>query len=147
MSQQTTQPGSCHCGSVRFEVELDLSANASRFSRCNCSICTKLGCTSCIVTPGAFRLLAGQAALGEYEWGGKTSKRYFCTRCGVFAFGRGHLAEVGGDYVSINANCLDQVDPNTLAVVYWDGRHNGWEKRPRKQPWPIAAEVSASAPT
>jgi hypothetical protein len=90
------------------------------------------------VKPSAFRTLAGDDALGEYEWGGKTSKRYFCAHCGIHAFGRGHLAEVGGDYVAINANCLDGVDPNTLDVIYWDGRHNNWEAGPRKQPWPIA---------
>ncbi len=29
--------GGCHCGKVRFEVELDASKGGSR---CNCSICT-----------------------------------------------------------------------------------------------------------
>ena len=127
--------GGCHCARVRFEVEVDLRSPASR---CNCSICTKSAVTSYIVKPGAFRTLAGEDSLGEYEWGGKISKRYFCSHCGIHVFGRGHLAEVGGDYVSINANCLDEVDPNVLDVIYWDGRHNNWQGGPRKQPWPIA---------
>ena len=127
--------GGCHCGRVRFEVEVDLHGPAHR---CNCSICTMTAVTSYIVKPSAFRILAGEGALGEYEWGGKISKRYFCAHCGIHAFGRGHLAEVGGDYVSINANCLDGVDPTALDIVYWDGRHDNWQSGPRQQPWPIA---------
>jgi hypothetical protein len=128
------RPGGCHCGRVRFEVDVDLRSPGSR---CNCSVCTKTAVTSYIVKPATFRTLAGEDALGEYEWGSKTSKRYFCAHCGVHTFGRGHLAEVGGDYVAVNANCLDDVDPTTLDVIYWDGRHNNWQAGPRKEPWPI----------
>ena len=45
--------GGCHCGAVRFEVELD----ATRGSRCNCSICNKVSQLGCIVKPDAFRLV------------------------------------------------------------------------------------------
>lgn len=128
--------GSCHCEAVRFEVSLDLSEPASR---CNCSICLKAGNLSAIVEPDAFRLLAGGAALGSYAWGGRTATRYFCKHCGIHVFGRGHLPELGGDYVSINVNVLDDVDPNTLGVVHWDGRHNNWHAGPRPQPWPVFA--------
>jgi len=46
---------------------------------------------------------------------------------------------VGGDYVSINLNCIDDLDPNELNVSYWDGRHNNWHAGPRSTPWPISA--------
>src|SRR5688572_17978711 len=94
-----TQRGSCHCGAVMFEVEL---APAAKGSRCNCSVCIKTGVTSFIVKPAAFRLRSGESELSSYEQGYKISKRFFCKVCGVQCFGRGHLAEVGGDYVSIN---------------------------------------------
>jgi hypothetical protein len=134
-SQTRKQLGGCHCGAVRFQAEIDLAAGVSR---CNCSVCTKISPSSIIMKPAAFTLLAGQDGLSSYEWGAKISTRYFCKHCGVHCFGRGHLAEVGGDYVSINANCLDEVDPGRLKVIYWDGRHDNWEAGPRPTPWPVS---------
>jgi hypothetical protein len=129
-----SQLGRCHCGEVRYEVRLDLSAGGSR---CNCSLCTRLSQLSAIVKPEAFTLLSGEESLGEYRWGGRTAGFHFCKRCGVYTFGRGHLAELGGDYCSVNLNCLEDVDPATLPVVYWDGRHDNWDAGPRSTPWPV----------
>src|SRR5262245_59764945 len=99
--------GSCHCGAVKFEVTADLEEGASR---CNCSVCTKIAPTGKIVKPDAFTLLSGQESLSSYVWGAKISERVFCKHCGVHCFGRGHLEQIGGDFVSINVNCLDGVD-------------------------------------
>jgi hypothetical protein len=131
-----TYHGGCHCGAVRFQVDLDLSAGGSR---CNCSICSKIPNLTTVVPPAAFAVTAGADALGEYAWGGKTGTRYFCTRCGVHCFLRGSLPQLGGAYVSVTLNCLDEVDPSTLAVVHWDGRHDNWQAGPRPTPWPINA--------
>ena len=125
--------GGCHCGAVRFEVELD----PTRGGRCNCTVCTKVGATTTIVAPGEFDLRSGEQALTAYQWGGRTATRYFCSRCGVTCFSRGHLPELGGDYVSVALNCLDDLDLTEVAVQYWDGRHDNWEAGPRDTPWPI----------
>jgi hypothetical protein len=134
-----THRGSCHCGAVRFEADLSLQS----LSKCNCSICTKINGAGCFAQPAAFRLLAGEPALAAYAWGAKISTRYFCKHCGVHCFGRGHLAELGGDFVSINVNALDDVDPATLPVVFWDGRHDNWHSGSRDAPWPVFAEAKA----
>jgi hypothetical protein len=131
--------GGCHCGAVRFQAEVDLSAGGGR---CNCSVCTKTAVTSGIVKPESFQLLSGEESLSMYEWGGKISRRFFCKLCGVHCFGRGYLAEVGGDYVSVNFNCLDEIDPSQVKTIYWDGRHNNWQAGPRSTPWPIEAPSS-----
>jgi hypothetical protein len=127
--------GSCHCGAVKFEVQLDATAG----SRCNCTVCTKIGALGGIVKPDAFRLLSGEPSLSFYEWGGKTAKRYFCKSCGVSCFSRGHLEQIGGAYVSVNFNALDDIDPADVKVTYWDGRHNNWQAGAREAPWPINA--------
>jgi hypothetical protein len=132
----STHQGGCHCGAVRFEVEHEVARGATR---CNCSICTKVSQTSSILKPAAFRLLAGEHALATYEWATRTAQRYFCKHCGVHCFGRGHLPQLGGDFVSVNWNCLDDVDPSEVSVVHWDGRHDNWQSGPRSQPWPIFA--------
>lgn len=137
MENITKHHGSCHCGAVRFEVALPAEPV---MARCNCSICTKLGATGTICQPDAFELVTGADALGSYAWGAKISTRYFCARCGVYLFGRGHLAELGGDFVSVNCNTLEDIEPSEWKVIYWDGRHNNWHAGPRDRPYPIAAK-------
>lgn len=137
LSGAKNHSGGCHCGAVRFDVELGASLGGGR---CNCTVCAKIGQTGAIVKPNAFTLRAGESNLGRYEWGAKISTRFFCKTCGIHCFGRGHLAQLGGDYVSVNLNCLDDVDvndPDAVKIVYWDGRHNNWEAGPRPTPWPV----------
>jgi hypothetical protein len=135
-SKTKKHQGGCHCGAVRFEVELEQGAAGTR---CNCSICTKLSVLGAIAKPEAFKLLQGEEDLSEYVWGGKTGRRRFCKHCGVHCFAPGHLEQLGGDYVSVNLNTIDDLDPAQLSVIYWDGRHDNWQAGPRTTPWPIAS--------
>ena len=134
-----SHPGSCHCGAVRFAVQLE---QPMRATRCNCTICTKTNMTGAIVKPAAFQLLSGEENLGSYEWGGRTARRFFCKTCGIHCFARGYLVEVGGAYVAINLNAVDDIDVIDLPVVYWDGRHDNWYAGPRATPWPIFTPIS-----
>jgi hypothetical protein len=129
MAKQTVQ-GSCHCGAVRFEADLDLAAGTSK---CNCSICAKTRNWEVIVKPEAFRLLAGEGELSSYEFGSKSAHHVFCRRCGVHTFGRGYVEAIGGDYRAVRLACLDGVDDTTLAnapVTFMDGRHDAWQRTP-----------------
>lgn len=132
----TKHTGGCHCGAVRFEVETDL---AKGVSRCNCTVCTKRGATGHIVKPDAFRLTAGDKDLGVYQWGTKVGSYHFCKHCGINVYGSGSIPELGGEFVSVNVNCLDEVDPSLLQTIYWDGRHDNWQAGPRNEPWPVKA--------
>ncbi|HWS65222.1 MAG TPA: GFA family protein [Steroidobacteraceae bacterium] len=127
-----TYTGSCHCGAVLFEADIDLSAGTNK---CNCSICTKMRNWNAIIKPAAFRLLAGENELSDYQFGGKSAHHVFCRHCGVRSFGRGYVKEIGGDYVSIQLASLDNVEPQELIaarVRFADGRNNDWGAAPHE---------------
>ena len=89
--------GGCNCGDVRYEVTVDTSVA----SGCNCTICTRLGALGAVVKPAAFRLLSDEAKLASFSRAPDIANRFFCARCHIFCFGKGHLAELGGDFVSM----------------------------------------------
>jgi hypothetical protein len=125
-----TYKGSCHCGSVRFEADLDLGAGTVK---CNCSICAKLRSWLAAVGPADFRLLAGKSDLADYRFGAKRIRHAFCRTCGVRPFGQVSTAEGGVDFYAVNLAALDDADAAELAnapVMYVDGRNDNWQAPP-----------------
>ncbi len=124
-----TYQGSCHCGAVRFEADIDLTAPTYR---CNCSICARNRFWPAIVKPADFRLQSGEAELTKYLFNTRRNEHYFCRHCGVRCFGIGNAA--GPDRVyGVNLGCLENVTPEELAaapVVYVDGKND----RPHSPP-------------
>lgn len=124
-----TYSGGCHCGTVRYEADADLSEGTVK---CNCSICRKGRAWLAALDPQGFRLLSGADALTEYQFGPKRIHHLFCKRCGVKSFGRVKTPD-GKELVVIFVNCLDDIpdaDLAALPVLYIDGLNDNLEAPP-----------------
>lgn len=96
-------------------------------------MCSKTRFWKGFVRAGDFRLLAGEEALADYQFGERMVHHHFCSRCGVRPFARGHLDVMGGDFYAINIACLDDAPDEELAnapVIFEDGRHDDWDHPP-----------------
>jgi hypothetical protein len=128
-----TYHGSCHCKSVTFEADLDLSEGTGK---CNCSYCWKQRMWTIGTSPENFRLLSGADVLGDYarsgDWG--EGHHRFCTKCGISTHGHGRIVAMGGDpYVSVQLATLDDLPIDELMrapLQYMDGRHDNWWNPP-----------------
>jgi hypothetical protein len=114
---QATHKGSCHCGSVRYTVDVDLSGE---LITCNCSICQRTGSALAFVPAAQFKLEQGEQALTDYQFGKKRIHHLFCKTCGIRSFGRGSMPD-GSPMVAINARCLEDVDFDSLKLKQYDG--------------------------
>lgn len=112
-----TYKGSCHCGKVSYDVDMELGD----VIECNCSICRKQGTLLSFVGEKQFHLLSGQDDLNDYQFNKKIIHHYFCSHCGVKSFGKGTGPD-GAPMVAINVRCLDDVDLGALNVVQFDGK-------------------------
>ena len=119
MSDTGTRTGSCHCGAVRFAVELPREL---RGSRCNCSICSMKGVAMVGAPADALKLTAGEDLLSTYQFNTMAAKHHFCSRCGIHVF---HRRRADPSQVGINVACLDGVSPYDFAEVpVMDGRNH-----------------------
>jgi hypothetical protein len=127
-----TLHGSCHCGQVRYEADIDLAKGTSK---CNCTFCMKARAWAAHVKPNAFRLLGGSDALVGYHKNLEAPVKHFCKKCSVITHATGDAAWMGGPFVSVFVNTLDDVDPAELAaapVRYADGLHDNWMNPPKE---------------
>lgn len=109
--------GGCHCGKIRFEVDINI-ANAIS---CNCSICMKKGTLLDFVADENFKLLSGEQELTHYQFNKKVIDHSFCKTCGVQAFAKGKTPD-GKTMAAINLRCLDNIDLTKLNIKEINGR-------------------------
>jgi hypothetical protein len=131
-----TYEGSCHCGAVRFEADLDLAAGTVR---CNCGFCRKARLWFSFVKAGEFRLLQGADALTDYQYtpsskSGPFLHFTFCRHCGIRPFTRGGaLPQFEGEFYAVMVACLNGLSDDELANVpvhFADGRNDNWDATP-----------------
>lgn len=122
--------GSCHCGGIEYAAEADLDAGTSR---CNCSYCRKTRGWSLRAEPESLKVLKGEEILTGYSFDVGRPEHCFCSNCGVHLFGRGHVPELGGYFVSLQVASIDDASVEELveAPVNWcDGLNDNWWNPP-----------------
>lgn len=115
---ETTHHGGCHCGAVRYHVDLDL---AQPVITCNCSMCSRAGTMLAFVPAAKFTLDKGEDRLSSYKFNRNVIDHLFCKTCGIKSFARGKNRD-GSDMVAINVRCLDDVDVVQVKTQAFDGK-------------------------
>ncbi len=111
--------GRCHCGDIRFQVELEVPVKGII---CNCSICDKTGFLHAIVPSNRFKLLKGKNQLSNYQFNTAVAQHYFCSKCGIKSF---YIPRSNPDGYSVNLRCVDDLDLKQVEFESFDGEN--WE--------------------
>ncbi|WP_336976809.1 GFA family protein [Altererythrobacter fulvus] len=111
--------GSCHCGTVRFTVELPEDFAGTR---CNCSICARKGAVTTYAPLESLTVTQGADALSVYSFNTGVAKHHFCSHCGIHCF---HQTRSMPDKYGVNVACLEGMSPYDFAEVpVVDGVHH-----------------------
>ncbi|WP_028876084.1 GFA family protein [Teredinibacter turnerae] len=104
--------GQCHCGGVKFTVNLPNGLIEPR--RCNCSMCRRRGAVVASVALNDLTIVEGESLLSLYQFNTNTAKHYFCARCGIYTH---HQRRSNPELYAFNIACLDGIDPFVLKNV------------------------------
>jgi hypothetical protein len=98
--------GACHCGAVRFTVNLSEGLDKPR--RCNCSFCRMRGAVVVSALLGDLKITGGQESLRLYQFNTLTAEHHFCSLCGIYTH---HRRSSNPNEFSVNVACLEGVSP------------------------------------
>jgi len=101
--------GSCHCGAVR----LRLPAPPQQATRCNCTLCRRLGAVWAYFELGTVQIEGHPQHTQAYVQGDKTLRTLRCKRCGCVT----HWEPVDPAALPRQGVNLNNFDPHLLAQV------------------------------
>lgn len=120
MAELFTCSGGCHCGRVKFRIDIPKKLVVHR---CSCSICEKSGYLHLIVEKDHFRLLSGEDSLTDYRFHTGVARHLFCSNCGIKSF---YVPRSHPDAYSVNMNCVELPNEVEVTIESFDGRN--WSK-------------------
>ncbi len=104
----------CHCGDVKLSTP-DLPSD---ITRCNCSICNRIGAVWAYYPANTVTIEA--KALSTYEWGQKTMQFHRCNKCGCTT----HYTSVednGYKQIAINTKMSEPDQIKSILIRDFDG--------------------------
>ena len=114
--QPASLQGSCHCGAVK----LTLPFAPEKATRCNCSICRRLGTVWAYFEFGIVLVEGHPDQTAEYIQGDRTLRTIRCKTCGVVTHWE-PLAPQPGARHGVNLNIFDPQLIESLHVRRFDG--------------------------
>lgn len=102
----TLLKGSCHCGAVEFEV--DLEDGIQNVRHCDCSLCRRKCAYVASAPLNKLTVTKGADNLSLYQWNTKTAKHYFCKICGIYTH---HQRRSNPNEYGFNVGCIEGVNP------------------------------------
>lgn len=115
-SESAPLTGSCHCGAVR----LTLPSRPETATRCNCSLCRRLGGLWAYYEFGTFQVEGHPDNTAEYIWGDRTLRTLRCKTCGCVTHWE-PLPPVPGSRHGINLANFDPQLQVSVTVRRFDG--------------------------
>lgn len=109
--------GSCHCGTIAFEVEGEIDSALA----CNCSICSRKGSLLWFAPRDKLTLLTPDEAASTYTFNKHTIQHRFCPTCGIHPYGEG-VDPKGNRVAAVNLRCIEGVDLSAIPVHEFNGR-------------------------
>ena len=116
MPEEQLLRGSCHCGAVR----LTLPSAPETATKCNCSLCRRLGGVWAYYEFGTVRIEGHPENTAEYIWGDKTLRNVRCKTCGCATHWEPIVPEPGGKH-GVNLNNFDPRLQESVQVRRFDG--------------------------
>lgn len=108
--------GACHCGAVR----LTLPSAPEKATRCNCSLCRRLGAVFGFYEFGTVQIQGHPESTTEYVWGDKTLRTVRCKNCGCTTHWEPLNPEPGAKH-GVNLNNFDPQLLESAQVRRFDG--------------------------
>ena len=109
--------GSCHCGSVAYEVEGEIGPVMA----CNCSICQRKGSLLWFVPRDRLSLSTPEDRIATYLFNKSFIEHRFCTNCGIHPFAEAKDRQ-GNPTAAVNIRCLEGIDLESIPVKHFNGR-------------------------
>ena len=109
--------GSCHCGSIAFEVDGEIANGLA----CNCSICQRKGSLLWFVPRTSLALSTPEENSRVYRFNKHLLKHRFCPTCGIHPYAEGKDPK-GNEMAAVNIRCLEGIDLAAIPVTHFDGR-------------------------
>ena len=104
--------GRCHCGAVRFDIELQ--GGLEEAQRCNCSYCSMTGSVTLTAKASDMTVVKGFDVLRVYTFGSHSTQHFFCARCGVHPHPQ---LRRDTKKIAVNVACLEGLSPFDFEVV------------------------------